>query len=91
MSPSAIRIYFVGFFLMGINMFVVGYLQAIAKPHLSLIVCLARGCVLSILFVTILAPLWGINGIWISVPLAEIATLFMALYFLKKTTKEARA
>ena len=91
MSPSAIRIYFTGFFVMGINMFVVGYLQAIAKPYLSLIVCLARGCVLSILFVTILAPLWGINGIWASVPLAELVTLFMALYFLKKTTKEARA
>lgn len=91
MSPIAIRIYFIGFFVMGINMFVVGYFQATSKPYLSLIVCLARGCVLSIIFVTILAPLFGIVGIWAAVPLAEFVTLFIAIYFMKKHTKEARA
>lgn len=89
MSPIAIRTYFIGFFVMGINMFVVGYFQSISKPYLSLIVCLARGCVLSIIFVAVLAPLFGIIGIWASVPLAEFVTLFIALFFLKKTTKEA--
>lgn len=88
MSPTAIRIYFLGFFVMGINMFAVGYLQSIAKPQLSLILCLARGCVLSILFVSILSPLFGIVGIWASVPLAEFITLLIAIYFIKKCTKE---
>lgn len=91
MSPAAIRIYFLGFFVMGINMFAVGYFQATVKPHLSLIVCLARGCVLSIIFVSVLAPFFGIVGIWASVPLAEFITLFIAIYFMRKHTKEARA
>lgn len=84
MSPTAIRIYFIGFLAMGINMFVVGYFQSTAKPKLSLLVCLARGCVLSIIFVTILAPTFGINGIWASVPLAEFVTLFISIYFLAR-------
>ena len=89
MSPTAIRIYFIGFLAMGINMFVVGYFQSTAKPKLSLLVCLARGCVLSIIFVTILAPLFGINGIWASVPLAEFVTLFLSIYFLaRKSTRQ---
>ena len=89
MSPTAIRIYFIGFLAMGINMFVVGYFQSIAKPKLSLLVCLARGCVLSIIFVTILAPIFGINGIWASVPLAEFVTLFISIYFLaRKSTRQ---
>ena len=95
MSPIAIRIYFIGFFVMGINMFVVGYFQSTARPYLSLLVCLARGCVLSIIFVTILAPLFGIIGIWASVPLAEFVTLFISIYFLvgkqKSQTKEETA
>ena len=91
MSPMAIRIYFVGFFVMGINMFVVGYFQSTAKPYLSLTVCLARGCVLSIIFVSILAPVFGITGIWAAVPLGELVTLFMSLYFMKKSKKEALA
>ena len=84
MSSSAIRIYFIGFLAMGINMFVVGYFQSTAKPKLSLLVCLSRGCVLSIIFVTILAPTFGINGIWASVPLAEFVTLFISIYFLAR-------
>ena len=91
LSPVAIRTYFIGFFVMGVNMFIVGYFQSIVKPVLSLILCLLRGCVLSILFVTILAPLFGVVGIWASVPLGEFVTLFIAVYFMKKNRKEVRA
>lgn len=88
MSPTAIRIYFLGFLVMGMNMFAVGYFQSTVKPHLSLLICLLRGCVLSILFVTLLAPLLGIVGIWASVPLAEFTTLIIVIYLMKKNTKE---
>lgn len=91
MSPIAIRTYFVGFFVTGINMFIVGYFQSIVKPGISLLLCLLRGCVLSILFVMVLAPLFGIVGIWAAVPLGEFVTLFIAIYFLRKTRKEELA
>ncbi len=86
MTPSAIRIYFVGFFFMGINMFAVGYFQSTAKPKLSLLICLARGCILSLVFIAILAPLFGIMGIWAAVPLAEFVTLLLSIHQLN--TKE---
>ncbi len=89
MTPSAIRIYFIGFFVMGINMFAVGYFQSTAKPKLSLLICLARGCVLSIIFVTSLAPTFGINGIWASVPLAEFVTLALSIYFLVRQSNQS--
>ena len=89
MSPIAIRTYFIGFFVTGINMFIVGYFQSIVKPGISLLLCLLRGCVLSILFVKILSPLFGIVGIWASVPLAEFVTLLIAFYFIRKTGKES--
>lgn len=88
LSPVAIRTYFTGFFVMGVNMFIVGYFQSTVKPGLSLLLCLLRGCVLSILFVMLLAPSLGIVGIWSAVPLSEFVTLFIALYFLRKITKE---
>ena len=89
MSPIAIRTYFIGFFVTGINMFIVGYFQSIVKPGISLLLCLLRGCVLSILFVKILSPLFGIVGIWASVPLSELVTLLIAFYFIRKTGKES--
>lgn len=91
LSPTAVRTYFFGFFVTGLNMFIIGYFQSTIKPHLSLLLCLSRGCVLSILFVYILPPLFGVIGIWSAVPLAEFITLAMAVYFLKKTKEEVHA
>lgn len=84
LSPCAVRTYFTSFFVMGVNMFIIGYFQSTAKPHLSLLLCLARGCVLSILFVYLLPPIFGIIGIWASVPLAEFLTLAIAYLLLRK-------
>ncbi len=91
LSSTAIRIYFVGFFVIGLNMFIIGYFQSTVKPQLSLLLCLSRGCVLAIVFVFVLPPLSGVSGIWASVPLAEFITLAMGIYFLKKNKKEKLA
>ena len=71
-------------------MFIVGYFQSTIKPQISLLLCLLRGCILSILFVKILAPMLGVIGIWAAVPLGEFVTLIIAIFFLNKT-KEVRA
>lgn len=86
MSKSAIRIYFAGFFAMGINMFATGYLQSTLKPLQSLILCLCRGCFLSILFVFILPIIFGTKGIWLAMPFAEFVSVIMAGIFLKSNT-----
>ncbi len=85
LSSQAIRIYFTAFFITGINLFIIGYFQSVIQPLLSLILCLLRGCVLSILFVYLLPPFLDSTGIWLAVPLAETITTLIGLYFLKKS------
>ena len=84
LSKTAIRTYFIGFFAMGINVFVVGYFQSTIKPFLSLVICILRGCILSILFVYILPKIFGVVGIWASMPIAEFLTFIIVIIFLKK-------
>ncbi len=84
LSPVAIRTYFTGFFIMGVNMFIIGYFQSILKPMLSLVLCLARGCVLSIVFVYLLPPFVGNIGIWLAMPLAELISLVIGVIYLKQ-------
>ena len=84
LSPVAIRTYFTGFFIMGVNMFIIGYFQSILKPMLSLILCLARGCVLSIVFVYLLPSFMGNIGIWLAMPLAELISLVIGVIYLKQ-------
>lgn len=87
LSQSAIRIYFSGFFVTGINMFVIGYFQSTVKPQYSLLLCLSRGCILSLLFVYTLPVFFHVNGIWGAVPAAEFLTFVMAIWFLRKTRR----
>lgn len=87
LSKGAIRTYFIGVFVMGINMFIIGYFQSTLKPTLSLMLCLARGCGLSVLFVYILPPIIGDIGIWLAVPLAEIISLVIGIICLKKENR----
>lgn len=87
LSESAIRIYFTGFFVMGINIFAVGYFQSTIKPFISLILCILRGCVFSIILVYLLPEIFGINGIWSSMPISEVITFVIALILLKNVDK----
>ena len=84
-SVSAIRIYFTAFFVTGINMFLIGYFQSTLKAHFSLILCLLRGCLLGIILVYLLPPVLGVEGIWLSVPLAEFFTVILGFCFVKMT------
>ena len=86
LSKVAIRTYFTGVFVMGVNMFIISYFQSTLKPMYSLILCVARGCGLSVLFVYILPLFMGDIGIWLAVPLAEMISLAIGMVYLKKET-----
>lgn len=84
LSKVAIRTYFIGVFVMGVNIFIISYFQSTLKPMYSMILCIARGCGLSVLFVYILPLVLGDIGIWLAVPLAEIISLALGMFYLKK-------
>lgn len=91
LAPTAVRLYFIGFLITGVNMFLIGYFQATIRPAYALILCLLRGCILSIVFVKLLPLFLGLNGIWISVPLAELFTLLTGILLFKKTMSKQTA
>ncbi|MEG2305333.1 MAG: MATE family efflux transporter [Lachnospiraceae bacterium] len=87
LAPTAIRIMFLAFVGIGLNMFIISYFQSTIQSMYSLGLCLLRSCILSVILVYLLPMFFGVNGIWIASPLAEILSLSMGLYLLKKTTK----
>lgn len=84
-SSTAIRIYFIGFLMMGINMVFICYFQAIIQAGYSLIICLLRGCILVIAFAYLLPLFMGSVGIWVAFLAAELVTMFLGIYFIRKT------
>lgn len=89
MSASAIRIYFVGFMMLGINMVFICYFQAILKNGYSMIICLMRGLILVVAFAYIFPLFMDVTGIWLAVPAAETITMLFGIYliYFKKSAK----
>ena len=81
LAASAMKIYFLGFALMGINIVIATLFQSIGKPRIASIISLSRGLVFVLLGLTLLPMVFPEYGIWGSVLMAEIITLFISLFF----------
>lgn len=78
----AIRIYFIGSFALFINVFLANYFQAIVKPVCAFVIGFLRGLVFCVLLVWILPGILGGDIIWWVMPITEVLTAMVSLYFL---------
>lgn len=84
LAAVAIRLYFIAFPAVGANLYLTSYFQSTVNPGASLGLSLLRGCILSVALVYLFPLIWGVNGIWISLPAAEYLTLIVGFILLKK-------
>lgn len=81
---EGLKIYFLAFPLMGINVVISAICSAMDKAAPSFLIVLMRGLFLVILLVMILPRIWGMVGVWVVVPAAELITVMVSLYFGRK-------
>ena len=74
----------VAFLFNGRNLVISAYLTAIHKPLASMLIALSRSLVLPSIFIIILPFLFGENGIYMAIPMAEAVTFIIAIVLLKK-------
>ena len=76
---AAMSIYYLGYALIGFNMSVASFFQSIQRPLSSFIVTICYTLIFVLVFFAILPRIYGLNGIWMSYPLAELLSFFVAL------------
>lgn len=84
MASGAIKIYFAAFILMSLNIVYSTYFQSILRPNLSMIICLLRGVIISIVLVFILPVFMGVTGIWLVMPITELLTVMVAFALVRR-------
>ena len=82
------KIYAVAFFVNGFNIVNSGYFTFIGNAKYSVIVAASRGLVFIVVGIFILPMIFGTNGIWMTVPFAEIITFMIASVLMKKSNKK---
>lgn len=72
-----------GFLLMGFNQFASGFFTALNDGKTSAIVSLFRTLVFLIIPMLILPRFWGVDGVWISMPTAEVLSILLCVYYFR--------
>lgn len=86
-TTRGIRIYFLSFILMGINIVLTSFIQSKEHARVSLTISLSRGFVFIIVNLLILPKLIGLDGVWLTLPMAELITSILAIFYFKKYRK----
>ncbi|MDD3376054.1 MAG: MATE family efflux transporter [Candidatus Riflebacteria bacterium] len=86
-ASHGINMYFLSFIFLGLNVAAISYFASIEQPIKALSVSLLRGCVIVIPVLILFSGLWGMLGVWLSQPFAEMLTLLFVLTSFKKSLK----
>lgn len=76
---QALRLFSPVFVFIGFNVFLSGYFTALGNGLTSAVISLLRSLVLVVLFIAVLPRLLEENGIWLTMPFSEAATVLVAV------------
>lgn len=84
LALKGLEIFALAFLFVGINIFASGFFTAFNNGKISAIISFSRAFVFIIIGISVLPKFLGMNGLWLTVPFAEIITIFLSILFIKK-------
>lgn len=81
-AKRGIRLYFVAFLPMGINLLTSYLLQAVMKVKKALLISLLRNILLSSVCILLFPILFGGDSLWMVMPVVEIQIMVISIFFL---------
>ncbi len=82
MTTVAIRLFSISYLISGFNIFSSSFFTALNNGVVSAVISFLRTLLFQIAMIFILPAIWGINGIWLAVVVAEILSFMVSLAFL---------
>ena len=84
LAVSGFRIYFTSIFFSGINILCASYFSSTDRPKISLLLSVLRGVALVVPLSLLLAFLFKMYGVWLSLTVCEAAVSVVAFVMLKR-------
>lgn len=78
-SLNGLRVYMLSFLICGVNMFTSAWFTALNNGTISAAAAFLRTLVFEMAAVFVLPPLFGVEGIWMSVNVAEVLSLIVSI------------
>lgn len=87
LAESGLRIYFIGFLFAGINILGTGILSAIESVRWAFAASVLRGFVAILCCAFVLSYFFGMTGVWMAFPAAELLTMLVTICGLRKSVR----
>jgi putative MATE family efflux protein len=87
MAFTGFRIFTMGFLFMMFNIFASVFFTALNNGKVSTILSLFRTLVFTVISLLVLPQLFGLTGAWAALPVAEVLSIVMSVYYFKKMGK----
>ena len=76
--------------LIGSQIIIGNFFQAIGKARLAIFLSLTRQMLFLLPFLLVLPRFWGQDGVWASLPLADVLSFIVTLLFIRRFLKYYR-
>lgn len=84
LAVAGFRLFAINFLFSGLNIMSSGFFTALSNGKISALISFCRTLIFTASSLILLSRLFGINGAWIAVPVAEILTLLLCIYLHRK-------
>ena len=84
----ALRYVFMALPIIGIQLIGAAYFQAIGKAKPALLLTLSRQGFFFIPLLFLLPTYIGVNGVWLSFPIADLLSTLVTIYFLNRSIRK---
>ena len=86
-ASRGVSIYCFAFLLCGLNILASSYFTAIGNAKISIIISALRGLIFVGIGILVLPTVFGIDAIWYDIPIAEICTLSVSYWLVRRSLK----
>ena len=86
-TSSGFKLFAISFLFVGINVFSSGMFTALSNGKVSAIISFLRTFVFLLLSMLLLPLVFDVNGIWLAVPLAELLTMGVSIFYFVRLRK----
>lgn len=87
LAAEGFKIFSFNFLFCGLNIFSSSMFTALSNGKVSALLSFLRTFVFLVMAILILPHIWGINGIWLAIPVAEAMAFMFSLFFMIKQLK----
>lgn len=88
LATTGIKLFFIAYLFTGTNFVMMTYYQSVGKVRIATMMTASREIIVMFIFLFLLPPLFGMNGIWLSIPASEFV-VFVAVFIYQRRTLKA--